>query len=72
MCAAQVALELGIRPELLYKWRARFKAAGEQAFPGKGRRSASDEEAWALRQELERVRMERDILKKALRVLAQP
>ena len=44
----------------------------EQAFPGKGRRPASEEEAWILRRELERVRMERDILKKALRVLAQP
>ena len=62
--------ELGIRPELLYKWRAQSKAQGEEAFPGKGYRPALEEAA--LRRELEWVRMERDILEKALRVLAQP
>ena len=54
--AAQVAWKLGIRPELLYKWRTQSKTQGEEAFPGKGRRPASEETA--LRRELERVRME--------------
>ena len=62
--AAQVTRELGIRPELLYKWRAQSKAQGEEAFLWKGYRPASEEAA--LRRELERVRMERDILKKRL------
>ncbi len=68
----QVALELGIRPELLYRWRAEMRNNGAEAFPGKGRLRASDEEVRDLQRELDRVRMERDILKKALRVFAQP
>ena len=68
----QVALELGIRPELLYRWRAEMRNNSAEAFPGKGRLKASDEEVHALQRELDRVRMERDILKKALRVFAQP
>jgi transposase len=41
-------------------------AEGQEAFPGQGNRKASDEEILQLRRELERVREERDILKKAL------
>ncbi len=69
---AQVARELGIRPALLYRWRAEMRTDGEEAFPGKGKLKASDEEVRQLQRELARVRMERDILKKALRVFARP
>ena len=70
--AAQVARELGIEPALLYRWRAEMRNNGGEAFPGKGKLRASDEEVRDLQRELNRVRMERDILKKALRVFAQP
>ena len=70
--AAQVARDLGIDPALLYRWRAEMRSNGDEAFPGKGKLNASDEEVRQLQRELDRVRMERDILKKALRVFAQP
>ncbi len=67
---AQVARELGINVKLLYRWRNEAQQAGEAAFPGQGH--SSDDEVRRLRRELTRVEMERDILKKALGVLAQP
>ena len=70
--AAQVARELGISSPLLYRWRADMRSNGEEAFPGKGNLKASDEEFRQLQRELDRVRIERDILKKALRVFARP
>lgn len=69
---AQVARELGISAKLLYRWRAEYREASENAFPGAGHQQDSDAERRRLQQELERVRMERDILKKALSVFAQP
>lgn len=67
---AQVARELGINVKLLYRWRTEAQQAGAAAFPGQGH--SSDDEVRRLRRELARVEMERDILKKALGVLAQP
>lgn len=69
----EVARALGIRPELLYRWRGEWKAGGEHAFPGQGRQGGREgDEVTRLQRELAQVRMERDILKKALRVFAQP
>jgi transposase len=69
---AQVAENLGIRPELLYRWRREQRQEGDDAFRGKGMSTASEEEMRRLRRELDQVRMERDILKKALSVFARP
>ena len=63
---AEVARELGIPPNNLYKWRELFGEKGEEAFPGKGKLSSSDEELRRLRRENIRLREEREILKKAL------
>jgi len=57
----EVAKNLGIRPALLYRWRAEQREEGEDAFPGKGQTKPSEEEMRRLRRELEQVRMERDI-----------
>lgn len=67
----QVARELGIAPKLLYRWRAELLAQGADAFPGPGQGPASAQEVATLRRELERVRQERDILKKALSIFSQ-
>ena len=66
----QIARELGLDVKLLYRWRREAQQAGDAAFPGQGH--SSDDEVRRLRCELARVEMERDILKKALGVLAQP
>ena len=68
---AMVATDLGIREGLIYKWRAQFKTDGHEAFPGSGHQTSEKAELRALRDELRRVKMERDILKKALRVFAK-
>ena len=62
----EIARELGIHPNNLYKWRAQFAAEGEEAFPGKGKQSGVEEELRQLRRENMRLREEREILKKAL------
>jgi len=71
--ASQLALELGVRRNQLYKWRDRIDGKGEDAaFRGPGRPPASEEsEVARLKRELERVREERDILKKAAAYFAR-
>lgn len=66
-----VARELGIRVELLYAWKARYREDAENAFPGKGHLPADQEELVRLRRENARLKEERDILKKAARYFAQ-
>jgi transposase len=68
---AEIARELGIHPNVLYQWRAKLLSDREHAFPGKGRLKPEDEELRRLRRELENVREERDILKKALAVFSR-
>jgi transposase len=68
---AAVARDLGIVPEILYRWRAESRKRGAQAFPGHGKIAESEAEVQALRRELERVKRERDILKKALAIFSQ-
>ena len=69
--AAQVARELGLRPELLYRWRDAQRAA-EQAVadPVQRQQSTLEAENAQLRREVARVQQERDILKKALGIVA--
>jgi len=67
---AQVARDLEIRPDMIRRWRRQFEEDPEQAFPGLGQRKAREEEVWRLRRDLERVTMERDILKKALGIVS--
>lgn len=62
---SDVARAQGISPALLGRWQ---RAALEQAVPS----SAEREEIKRLRAELKRVETERDILKKAVTIFAQP
>jgi len=68
---SDLARELGLRRNQLYKWKEQLSQRGEKAFPGHGRRIASNEEVSRLRQELEQVKEERDILKKAAAYFAK-
>jgi len=68
----QLAMELGIRRNMLLKWRDELKAKGENAFAGAGRRAKSEQSELArLKAELKRVTEERDILKKAAAYFAK-
>jgi len=66
-----VANDLGIHPNTLYKWRKQLLEDGVEAFPGHGKMKASDDEVRQLRRELARTREERDILKKAVAFFAR-
>ena len=61
---AEVARELGLGESLLRSWKTALAAEGEQAFPGKGQLPAIEEELRRLRADNQRLRMEREILKK--------
>jgi transposase len=43
--AAELARELGVPRNRLYKWQAQVRAHGEQSFPGSGRLPAPEDEA---------------------------
>ena len=60
----KVAQELDIHPNLLHLWRRRMLAEGDKAFVGRGRVKPENAEIRQLRKALEKVREERDILKK--------
>lgn len=66
MSVRKVADELNIHPNLLSIWKGKYLKDGEKAFRGRGRISPEKAELRKLRKELERVKEERDILKKAL------
>jgi transposase len=61
----QVGRELGIRVNQIYKWRRQIKEKQDAAFPGSGRRAAKEDELMKLRREIEQLRIENEILKKA-------
>ena len=67
----EVARELGLGESLLRGWKVALAAEGEQAFPGKGNPTPAEEELHRLRAENQRLRMERDILKKATAFFAR-
>ncbi len=69
--AADLARELGVRRNQLYRWKEQLEGRGEEAFPGSVRRANDkDAEIARLKKELERVKEERDILKKAAKYFA--
>ena len=69
----QLALELGIKRELLYRWRDDLQANGEAgAFRGPGRPAGDQQSEIArLKREIEDLKEERDILKKAAAYFAK-
>lgn len=68
---AEIARELGVHPNALYRWRSELISDTEHAFPGKGNLKPEEAELRLLRRELELVKEERDILKKALAVFSR-
>ncbi len=70
--ASEIAMELGIRRNQLYKWAEQLESKGQTAFKGRGRPRKEDQaEVTALKQENERLREEVEILKKAAAYFAR-
>jgi len=68
---AQVAKELGLGESNLRSWIKQFGSGKWVATPGKDLKAASTQELERVKRELTRVKMERDILKKALGYFAK-
>jgi transposase len=71
LTVVEVAEDLGIHPNTLYKWVRQFGDNPEEAFPGKGKQTSEAEQLRLLKRENQRLRMERDILKKAMAIFSQ-
>lgn len=69
--AKTVAEDLGINPNVLYKWIRKYKEDPENSFPGKGKLKPEDERIRQLERELSDVKEERDILKKAVAIFSK-
>jgi transposase len=68
---ARVERDLGMGQGVISRWKRELKLDGEQAFPGKGRVKPEDAELRRLKRENERLRRERDILKKAVAIFSE-
>ncbi len=67
----EVEKELGITSGCLSHWKRELAEQGSEAFPGNGNLPDSEKEIARLRRELEIVREERDILKKAISIFSK-
>lgn len=72
---AQVARELGIRPDMLRSWKrqaeGRAGLAAVDVFPGNGQPSSQHEELRQLRREVAQLKQEREFLNKAAAYFAK-
>ena len=68
---AEAARSLGLHENLIRSWKQALEAQGGQAFPGRGKLPAVEEELRRLRAENKRLLAERDILKKAAAFFAR-
>ena len=64
---AATARNWGIHGKMLRRWKQEYTANIQAAFPGNGHLPPDQEELRQLRDEVKRLRMERDLLPKALR-----
>lgn len=63
--AAEVARQLGVGVNLLYRWRDALKSEGRDAFRGRGNLTEQEEKIRRLEQENRSLKEDNDILKKA-------
>ena len=67
----QAATDLDVHENVLRKWVRELREEPQEAFPGNGKQKAQDAEIARLRKEVARLKMERDILKKAAAYFAK-
>ncbi len=66
---ARAARDLGLNDNMVSRWKKEAGQNGRRAFPGQGH--PQDEELSRLRREVEVLRQEREILKKAISIFSQ-
>jgi transposase len=62
---SQAAVDLGVHENVLRKWVREYESDPSHAFPGQGQQKPEQAEIAALKQEIRKLKAERDILKKA-------
>lgn len=67
----QVAKELGLHTNTVYRWVSEIKQDGGQAFPGSGQLKDDDKAIKALQKQIRDLQEENDILKKAMHYFAK-
>lgn len=65
MAVAQAAKDLDVHENVLRKWVRELRKAPQEAFPGNGKQTVQEAEIARLRKEVAKLKMERDILKRA-------
>ena len=70
---SEVCKELNIHASVLHRWRREFSEYGNNSFPGKGKPKLTDEqrEISQLKRALRDMKLERDILKKAISIFSE-
>lgn len=68
---ARAAQQIDVHENVLRKWVKEFETDPRQAFPGQGKMKPEQAEIERLRREVARLKMERDILKKAAAFFAK-
>ena len=68
---AQASRDLGVHANVLREWVRAFAADPEQAFPGRGQMKPDQLEVERLRREVQKLKAERDILKKVAAYFAK-
>lgn len=58
--AAQLARELGVKRNQLYKWQKEIQANGKKAFPGKGQHHKPIDETKALKAKIRQLELENE------------
>ena len=71
MSVSRVSRDLGVTENTLHNWKRAYLEDQHNAFPGNGRMKPEEEELRKLKRELHIVKMERDILKKAIAYFAK-
>lgn len=66
-----IASDLGISENTLFNWKRKYLEDAQNAFPGKGHQKPEQEELRKRDKEIATLKMERDILKKALAFFAK-
>ncbi len=65
LSVSEAARRLGVGVNCVRNWRKALRDEGPDAFPGQGQSTPADDELRRLRAEVQRLKAERDLLKKA-------
>ena len=71
VAVVQAAKDLDVHENVLRKWVRELREEPQEAFPGNGKQKSQDAEIARLRKEVAKLKMERDILKKAAAYFAK-